>query len=341
MKKGASFTAKLVKEVQRQLRGQRVGYLLGAGSSYLGRKGYPLAFDLWQRIRKCVEEPVRAAIQEKLDAGATGIEQALDRFDDGDTKDTPYRHAVTAAISKSFRRIRPPLEAHVLFLKRLQQRESEQVKIFSLNYDPLVERAADHARVRLTDGFRGIQQAYFDGSLFDESPVRTRASAKGPLIDLSKRTMHLLKLHGSLGWYELDAGEARRCPFDASIPRGARPLMVPPQRRKAADTMSLPYAALWSRFRGALAQDPKPLHRLVSIGYGFGDHHVNEVIAPVLERSDFTLLIFARVLSNEAWARWSAHERTIVVTESRCALFGEAGEGHADLWDFEHVAGEV
>jgi len=84
-----------------------------------------------------------------------------------------------------------------------------------------------------------------------------------------------------------------------------------------------PYSALWSAFRGCLIQNTTPFNRLVCIGYGFSDEHVNAVIETALARSDFTLLIFTRSLSEEAWKRWSAKKQVVVVTQERCAVKGE------------------
>ena len=96
------------------------------------------------------------------------------------------------------------------------------------------------------------------------------------------KPIHLLKLHGSLGWYECPTNGIRRGGFDTEPPAGTKRLMVPPQRRKAADTMFPPYSALWSAFRGCLAHDDAPINRLVCIGYGFADEHVNVVIEAAL-----------------------------------------------------------
>lgn len=117
--------------------------------------------------------------------------------------------------------------------------------------------------------------------------------------------------------------------------------MVPPQRRKANDTMTHPYAALWSAFRGSLGQNAAPINRLICIGYGFADEHVNAVIDAALARSNFTLLIFSKTLSDKAWSRWSRKPNVIVVTEDRSSLKSEIGPGHDDLWSFERLAGEV
>ncbi|MBN2565970.1 MAG: SIR2 family protein [Candidatus Eisenbacteria bacterium] len=342
MTTSSDFTAELASKVAQQLHSQRVGYLLGAGSSYLGGNGYPLAFELWDLIKsKITDTNKRDDIQAKLDSGATGIEHALDLLDDGGATDTPYRHLVTAAIADLFMPKAPPLDLHGDFVRRIAQRADPSVKVFSLNYDPLIERAAAHMHVRVVDGFLGAEDCYFDAAVFEERIGLIRGTYKGRQFDETVKPVHLLKLHGSLGWYECPTNGVRRCSFSASPPPPTKRLMVPPQRRKATDTMVPPYAALWSTFRGCLGHNAVPINRLVCIGYGFADEHVNAVIEAALARTDFTVLIFTKSLSATAWDRWSAKANAIVVTETQCSLKGQIGPGHADLWSFERLSKEV
>ena len=257
------FTRALEAKIVEQLKAQRVGYLLGAGSSYLDNAGYPLAFELWDLIKDKITDPqMRAKIQAKLDDGATGIEHALDLLDDGGATDTPYRHLVTEAIADLFILKRPSLDLHTKFVKRLSHRAEPSVKVFSLNYDPLIERAAEVARVRVSDGFLGVEHAYFAPQVFEERIGRIRGSHKGRQFDETIMPIHLLKLHGSLGWYECPQRGVRRCSYGSPLPNGTKRLMVPPQRRKATDTMLPPYSVLWSVFRGCLVQDANPINRL-------------------------------------------------------------------------------
>lgn len=342
MRAGSDFITTLEAKVAEQLGSQRVGYLLGAGSSYLSGAGYPLAFELWDLIKpRITDSDKRDDIQAKLDGGANGIEHALDLLDDGGANDTPYRHLVTAALADLFMPKNPPLDLHGEFVRRIAQRADPCVKVFSLNHDPLIERAAAHVRVRAVDGFLGAEHSYFDAAVFDERIGRIRGTHKGRKFDETVKPIHLLKLHGSLGWYECPTNGIRRCSFGDRPPATTKRLMVPPQRRKATDTMLPPYAALWSTFRGCLAQNAAPINRLVCIGYGFADEHVNAVIEAALARTDFTVLIFAKALSAAAWARWSGRTNVIVVTESQCSLKGQTGAGHPDLWSFERLAKEV
>lgn len=338
----ADFTAALEAKVAEQLHAQRVGYLLGAGSSYLDGSGYPLAFELWDLIKSRIDdEQRRTEIQAKLDSGANGIEEALDLLDDGGAVDTPYRHLVTAAIAKLFQPIEPNLNLHMQFVRRISQRADPYVKVFSLNYDPLFERAAEAVRIRMSDGFHGTEHAYFDPAVFEERIGRIRGTHKGRQFEATVKPIHLFKLHGSLGWYECTERGVRRCAFGSQTPANVRRLMVPPQRRKAADTTHPPFAALWSAFRGCLAHNANPINRLACFGYGFADEHVNAVIEGALARTDFTLLVFTKALQDIAWSRWSAKENVIVVTEDRCSLKGTLGPGHPDLWRFETLSGKV
>lgn len=338
----SGFAAELEAKVAQQLKSRRVGYLLGAGSSYLNNAGYPLAFQLWNRIKSSITDTAKCKdIQDKLDAGANGIEHALDLLDDGGANDTPYRHLVASAIADLFMPMSPPLALHGEFVRRVAQRADPSVTVFSLNYDPLIERAASMVRVRLIDGYVGAEHSYFDPAVFEERIGRIRGSHKGRQFEETVKPIHLLKLHGSLGWYECPTNGIRRCGFNAAPPASAKRLMIPPQRRKAADTMNPPYSALWSAFRGCLGQNAAPINRLVCIGYGFADEHVNAIIESALARTDFTVLIFTKNLAEAVWTRWSAKTNAIVVTEDRCALKGQIGAGHADLWSFERLAKEV
>lgn len=342
MTAASDFTSELEAKVSEQLRSRRVGYLLGAGSSYLGGAGYPLASQLWPLIKDRIPDPEkRADIQVKLDNGAVGIEQALDLLDDGGANDTPYRHLVTTAMAGLFMPVRPAIDLHCEFVRRIAGRGEPGVKMFSLNYDPLVEWAAAQARIRLVDGYLGMEDAYFDAAAFEERIGRIRGTHRGRQFEETVKRIHLFKLHGSLGWYESTTQGVRRCNFGAEPPSGTRRLMVPPQRRKAADTMYPPYSALWSAFRGSLAHNAAPINRLVCIGYGFADEHVNAVIEAALARTDFTVLIFTMALSDAAWTRWSQKNNTVIVTRDRCSIKGKPSPGHADLWKFERLAREV
>ncbi len=337
----SDFIERIESKVEQQLGSQRVAFLLGAGSAHLRGTGYPLAGELWNVISAYVPVGERVDIQKKFDEGAGGLETALDLLDDGGAHETPHRHSVTKAIAEHFRGIDAPLETHAEFLSRLSKRNEWATPIFSLNYDPLLERAADTTRLCIVDGFQGVERGYFSPDVFQKRTGLVHKGYRGSQWRLDTGAIHLFKLHGSIGWYEPSPNDIRRCGFSLAIPPGATHLMIPPQNRKASDTMTPPYSSLWSEFRGMLKHGPFLVNRLVSIGYGMCDEHVNVVIENALARPHFTLMIFALGLKPEVIQRWSPRQNVIIVTNESCSLAGETGPGHPDLWDFARLSKEV
>ena len=335
------FQKKLEEKVRKQLSSQSVGYLLGAGSSYLNGNGYPLMTHLWDLIRKNIPSPAQTEIQSKLDEGADGIEAALDLLDDGGINDTPHRHLVTQSIAEHFCKLTPSLDVHTNFLQGISKRSDEVIPLFNLNYDPLLERAAEFSKLRLIDGFIGVENSYYDSNTFQQRIGVARRSSGRRQFSIIRGNIHLYKLHGSLGWYESQSKGVRRCGFNLSIPEDAKRLMIPPQRRKATDTMSIPYSSLWTELRAFIRHGPYLINRLVSIGYGMRDEHVNDVIENGLVRTDLTLMIFACDLKDDVFTRWSKKKNVIIVTNDRSSLNGEIGGGHPRLWDFEQLSKEV
>ena len=193
-----SFKSRLEAKVAQHLSAQYVGYPLGAGASYLDGKGYPLAGMLWALIKDNVPAKERGEIQAKLDSGADGIENALDLVDDGGAVEKPHRHLVTEAIAQHFLGLSPTLDAHTTFVSRLQARAEPWTPVFCLNYDGLVEMAADRKRVRLVDGFLGSREPYFEPQTFQERHGLTHRGARKPQVDWLRGILHIYKLHGSL-----------------------------------------------------------------------------------------------------------------------------------------------
>jgi len=331
-----AFIERMETKVREQTSSKSVGFLLGAGSSYLGGQGYPLAGNLWEEISNDVPEKERQEIQEKIDGGAAGIEHALDLLDTGGANEDPHRYCVVNAMANHFKVIHAPLENHRLFVSILSRREEgKPITVFSLNYDPLVELAAELECIRLFDGFHGHSNAFFDvGSFRHTSVVRVR-NYRGRQARGVAGHIRLIKLHGSLGWYDDDEIGIRRGNFNDPPPATAKRLMIPPQYRKARDTGYAPYSTLWSEFRGSLFHGDDKLNRLITLGYGMADEHVNAEIESALERSNFTLIIIAKALSDAVFTKWSRKQRVHIVTEDRCSLDRVLGAGLPGLSSFE------
>jgi hypothetical protein len=276
-----------------------------------------------------------------LPAGLS-LEATLDLLDPGNGDDGGLRSRVKDAIGIAFSSLVPPLDEYRAFVRGLGRRTEAIVPVFTLNYDCLMECAADANAMPLVDGFSGVFQGTFQPAHFLQAVGQMQMRRHRRVFVARQGLTALHKLHGSLGWFSNAGGHiVRICP-DAPVPAGHNRLMVPPQHRKAADTGVTPYATLWSEFRAFLANDAsRALNRLVCVGYGFADGHVNAIIDAALARNNFTLLILARGLSDDAFRKYAGNRNIIVVTESRSALYGENGAGLPDEWSFEWLSREV
>jgi len=337
-----TFEEKFEAKVVQQIHAADVGFLLGAGASFVNGAGYPLASGLWNAVSADVSPQDRELIDAEVTRRACGLEDALDVLDDGSVPRQQLRHRVASAIADHFRALDPPLQRHCSFVRGLSRRRERRVRVFSLNYDPLIEIAADSERILLSDGFTGTNNFFFDPKslelLVGISSRRRRRAVSDPIRGM----INLYKLHGSIGWFIDDRNVIRRCRPQNSIPDGATLLMVPPHYRKAQDTGVPPYSIIWSEFRGILNNDRlRLLNRLVCVGYGLGDTHVNPILESALVRSDFTMLILARDLPNATVDHWKAFANVIIATERRCVLYKEEGPGIPEIWSFEWLAEEV
>lgn len=165
----------------------------------------------------------------------------------------------------------------------------KRVNVFTLNYDTLVEQAADAEGVVLLDGFVGTQHRVFRPESYEQDLYFPAETTEGR-VHRFDRVLHLYKLHGSITWhaneptiynpYGIQSGL-----FDAAA---SKPLLIYPTPAKYGETLGLPYSELFRRFATALA---RPQSVLFAIGYGFGDEHVNAIIRQALAVPSFTLVI--------------------------------------------------
>ena len=184
------------------------------------------------------------------------------------------------------------LKTHRRFVKKILTRplNLRRVNMFTLNYDTLIESAADAEGSVLVDGFVGTLRRIFRPESYDLDFYFPAQTTEGR-VHRFDRALHLYKLHGSITWH--------RCPADWQNPYGlyatffnqAAPeddVLIYPTPLKYGQALGLPYSELFRRFAGAIAQ---PQSVLFVIGYGFGDEHVNALIRQALVIPSFTLVV--------------------------------------------------
>jgi hypothetical protein len=142
------------------------------------------------------------------------------------------------------------------------RRRESPVEIFTTNYDLLAEQALERFRLPFFDGFAGSCRAFFDPTSI-------------AMNDLPGRWTRLWKLHGSANWRQEAHGVIRL----SELQRDGSAL-IHPSHLKYDESRKMPYRAFVDRLEYFLRQ---PGAVLVSAGYSFSDHHLNEAIRQGLE----------------------------------------------------------
>ncbi len=165
----------------------------------------------------------------------------------------------------------------------------KRVNVFTLNYDTLVEQAADAEGVVLLDGFVGTQRRVFRPESYEQDLYFPAETTEGR-VHRFDRVLHLYKLHGSVTWTASDP--TLDSPYGVQSTafnrESTQPLVIYPTPAKYGETLGMPYAELFRRFANALV---RPQSVLFVVGYGFGDEHVNAIIRQALAVPSFTLVI--------------------------------------------------
>lgn len=168
----------------------------------------------------------------------------------------------------------------------------DRLQLFTTNYDRLLEYAADVVGLRMIDRFEGQLHPRFTASRLNidihYSPPGVRGEPR--LID---GVVRYAKLHGSIDW-RFDGSEITRValPFGGSRPIGdVKAAVIYPNPAKDVETLAYPYAELFRDFAAAVC---RPNTTLVTFGYGFGDSHINRVIADMLRIPSTHLVVVSR-----------------------------------------------
>jgi len=189
-------------------------------------------------------------------------------------------------------------ETLVSFLMSFASRASsrERLHIFTTNYDRLIERGADIAGLRIVDRFVGALESEFRSSRLQIDLHYMPPGVRGEPRRL-EGVIHMTKLHGSLDWrYQRSRLWRSPLPFGADndhpgVPESPREsVMIYPNAAKDLETAAYPYADLFRDFSAALC---RPNNVLITYGYGFGDDHINRIIADMLTIPSTHLVIIA------------------------------------------------
>ena len=126
------------------------------------------------------------------------------------------------------------------------------MNVISTNYDRILEYVWAYNDLHFTDGFAQHELAAFDDNMFRD-----------------KNSINLMKVHGSLDWFDVDH-EVRKLNNDF----GYDPVMIPPGKNKYRTTHKSPYRELMQKSDDAIRKATS----FLVVGFGFNDEHITPLV---------------------------------------------------------------
>ena len=231
---------------------------------------------LWFQVKKVIE-------------GGEGLEAALIRHSPTETLEAwimektiglvmPHEREVVTAVlgGKCVLRLTSFLD-NVL-------KPATGLPILTTNYDRLIEVACEMAGLHVDTTAIGHYAGMFDHDRsFMASCRGITKRGKTPGLDHFPRAV-VLKPHGSFDWYRV-GNDARRCSLDLDLV-GER-LIIPPGLNKYKAGYSTPF----DKHRELANNYLKQARKLLILGYGFNDDHLQTHLVKQIQKGTRTLIL--------------------------------------------------
>lgn len=172
------------------------------------------------------------------------------------------------------------------YLKTISSNRKSPINIVTTNYDMYNERALDELNFIYNNGFTGSYKRTFNPNMYRYMYVDNMNLNK----DVWNKVDHfynLYKIHGSISWKkngdsisEVSIGEIEKSSLEN--------VMIYPTPLKDRSTLMVPYTDLMRSFQDNLT---KKNSVLITLGYSFGDDHINRIILNNLSIPSFRLII--------------------------------------------------
>lgn len=180
-----------------------------------------------------------------------------------------------------------PLAAHREFFRRLlraRRPDLPRIRVFTTNYDTLIEQTLDEAGVPYFDGFVGTVSRVFRPEVFEQDIYLPPHGEQRALTRLPEM-LYFYKLHGSINWRSSRSPGAlsRDVVVQQRESESASELaLIYPTPQKESDVLGYPYSDLFRAFNAVVGT---PETCLLVLGYGFSDDHINRFIFQALASS--------------------------------------------------------
>lgn len=176
-----------------------------------------------------------------------------------------------------------PFRAHRTFLSRIVRSRRANLprpRIFTTNYDLVIESALDELGYPYIDGFSGTVDRRLNLAFYGLDFHRVETTTR-TVLARAEGALYLHKVHGSLNWRSssdrdrltgLESLEVRQS--DASA-QNDELVLIYPTSAKESDTLAYPYSDLLRLLGDAVQQEDTAV---IVAGYGFADPHINRLL---------------------------------------------------------------
>lgn len=221
------------------------------------------------------------------------------------------------------------LEVYRAFYRKLVYRDRNLPRpwVFTTNYDLFSEKALDGLGISFCNGFSGVIERTFNPASFKYALAEQLdvSSRKWTAVD---NHIYLCKLHGSINWIE-DACSGIHGIREVQTPSPdlAGGVMIFPTPLKHHATIASPYTDLFREFQARIVREQTVL---VTLGYSFGDSHIDAIIHQALTVPTFRLVVFGD--PNQPGIR-----KLIELNDPRIWVIAGEGPAGRRVHYFEHV----
>jgi hypothetical protein len=160
--------------------------------------------------------------------------------------------------------------------------------IFTTNYDLFSETAMDRLGMPYCNGFSGTIERRFNPATYRYALAEQfdLTSHKWAAVD---SFIYFCKLHGSINWVEESGSLFPIREVGPSTTAQSKRVMIYPTPMKQNASLGFPYSDLFREFQARIVREQSVLFTL---GYSFGDEHVNNIIFQALTVPTFRLVAF-------------------------------------------------
>lgn len=182
------------------------------------------------------------------------------------------------------------------YLKIIKKTRKTPVNIYTTNYDMFNETALDELGFMYNNGFMGSSKRVFNPNSYNYVLVENLNLSKDVWKSVSN-FINFYKIHGSINWLKEENSEkytSRIIEKDLEVikkNKDYKSLLIYPTPQKDRSTLMVPYSDLFRMMQNNLLKSNSVL---ISMGYSFGDEHINRIILNALSVYDFKLIIFGK-----------------------------------------------